>query len=109
MVNMDMIGRNDPNGIGILCKGKNEDVLYEASRKASERVGIILKELDRDYSTSSDHGSFFRGKIPFVFYCDGGGSFAHNPADTWNKLSPAKMGKVPRLCFLTVSELANQE
>lgn len=109
MFNLDMVGRNNPNEIMILCVGKNKDLLTEINSKASEKVGIDLKELKKSYADSSDHSCFYRKGIPVVFYYDGGGDFAHKPADTWDKLSPLKMEKVARLCFLALSELANRE
>ena len=93
----------------ILCVGKNKDLLTGINSKASKKVGINLKKLKKGYADSSDHSCFYRKGIPVVFYYDGGGDFAHKPADTWDKLSPLKMEKVARLCFLALSELANRE
>ena len=106
MFNLDMIGRNDPDEIGILFGNKN---LSHISHKVNREVDIHLKTLDKDYFSSSDHFPFHDEGVPIVFYYDGGGRFAHKTTDTWDKLLPGKMEKVARLCFLTVHEVANQE
>jgi hypothetical protein len=108
MFNLDMIGRNEPDEIQILCLNDDRK-LEKTTHEISKNVGIHMRMLDPDYAMSSDHGVFYEQGIPIVFFYDGGGDFAHKPTDTWDKLSSIKMEKVARLCFLTAYKFADQQ
>ncbi len=105
ILNLDMIGRNDPRTIKIFCSRPD---LFDLSLELSREAGILPEHLDEGYAESSDHANFLAKKIPVIFYYDGGGNFAHSAADTWGQLSPEKMEAVARLCFLTAWSIANQ-
>jgi len=107
VLNMDMIGRNDPNSIQAVTEEKSR--LKTISQKISQKVGIKLEEPTASVNSSTDHFPFLEKGIPVIWYFDGGGDFAHSTSDTWDKLSPEKMEKVARLCFLTAYRLADQE
>jgi aminopeptidase YwaD len=106
MLNLDMIGRDDPKTIKIFCSRPD---FLDLSRDLSREVKILPERLSEGYAESSDHANFLAKKIPVIFYYDGGGNFAHSPADTWDQLSPEKMEAVARLCFLTACQIANQD
>jgi hypothetical protein len=106
MLNLDMIGRNDPKTIKIFCSRPD---LFDLSLELSGKAKIQPEHLGEGYAESSDQANFLAKKIPVIFYYDGGGNFAHSPADTWDQLSPEKMEAVARLCFLTAWQIANQD
>ena len=106
MLNMDMIGRNDPRKIGVYASRPD---LVDLSRDLASEAGLIIDLLEEGHAESSDHAFFLEKGVPVVFYYDGGGDFAHKPTDTWDQLSAEKMENVARLCFLTAWALADQD
>jgi hypothetical protein len=106
MLNMDMIGRNDIRTIGVYASRPD---YVDLSRGLASEVGMTINPLEEGHAESSDHAFFLEKGVPVVFYYDGGGDFAHKPADTWDQLSAKKMENVARLCFLTAWALADQE
>jgi len=106
MLNMDMIGRNDPKKIGVYASRPD---LVDLSRDLARRVEFTVEPLAEGHAGSSDHAFFLETGVPVVFYYDGGGDFAHKATDTWDQLSAEKMENVARLCFLTALTLADQD
>jgi hypothetical protein len=106
MLNMDMIGRNDPEKIGIYSSRPD---LVDLSRDLACQVGLTIERLEEGHAESSDHAFFLEKRVPVIFYYDGGGNFVHKAADTWDQLSAEKMERVARLCFLTARALADQD
>lgn len=106
MLNMDMIGRNDPDSIQTITKER--EVFTPLTQEISKKMGIKLAEPTASLYSSTDHFPFLEEGIPVIWYFDGGGSFAHKTYDTWDKLSPEKMERVARLCFLTAYQTADQ-
>jgi hypothetical protein len=106
MLNMDMIGRNDPNTIGIYASRPD---LVDLSRDLARRVEFSVEPMAEGHAGSSDHAFFLEMGVPVIFYYDGGGDFAHKAADTWDQLSAEKMEGVARLCFLTAWAIADQD
>ncbi|RKY89317.1 hypothetical protein DRQ09_01610 [candidate division KSB1 bacterium] len=107
ILNLDMVGRNNPNEIELHCKDENKNLL-SISINMSKKIDIALNIPEKVETGGSDHSSFYKKGIPFIFYYDGGGDFAHKSTDTWEKISPLKIEKVARLCFLTACKIANQ-
>jgi Zn-dependent M28 family amino/carboxypeptidase len=106
MLNMDMIGRNDPKKIGVYSSRPD---LVDLSCDTGRKVEFTVEPLEEAHAGSSDHAFFLEKGVPVIFYYDGGGDFAHEATDTWDQLSAEKMEGVARLCFLTVWALADQE
>ena len=107
MLNLDMIGRNDPNQIQFGWED-NSNNLLKISQEISKDIGINLKMI-KNIHTSSDHLPFLNNDIPVIFYFDGGGNFAHKTTDTWEKILPEKIERVARLCFLTAYNIADRD
>lgn len=107
MLNMDMIGRNDPDAIEFCYKGPES--FLSISQEASNNIGIKINIEKQNLLMSTDHSAFFPKDVPVAFYHDGGGDFAHKTYDTWDKILPDKIEKVARLCFLTAYNIADQE
>ena len=106
MLNMDMIGRNDPRKIGVYASRPD---LMELSHDLGCKAGMTVERLEEGHAESSDHAFFLEKGVPVIFYYDGGGDFAHRATDTWDQLSAKKMEVVARLCFLTAWALADQD
>jgi hypothetical protein len=105
-INLDMVGRNDPCTIKMNSRGISES-LTAITEQSAKDAGMKME--DWDDPTGSDQGAFFMKDVPFLWFFDGGGDFAHGPADSWDKIAAEKLEKVARLCFLTVYRIADGE
>jgi hypothetical protein len=105
-INLDMVGRNDPCTIKMDSRGISES-LTAITEQSAKDAGMKME--DWDDPTGSDQGAFFMKDVPFLWFFDGGGDFAHGPADSWDKIAAEKLEKVARLCFLTVYRIADGE
>jgi len=106
MVCLDMIGRNDPDSIGLATEGIPEP-LKSSLCDGSREFGLTLQNID-GHLGSSDQVTFMLKETPVVFLHDGGGGFQHALGDTWDRLSPTKMEKVARYAFSLIHKLADR-
>ncbi len=108
MLNLDMIGRNDSNTVAIIGS-KTSPRLAELNRQANEVVGMELSYDWERYFRQSDHYSFYRKRIPVLFFNTGDHADLHRPTDDVDKLDPRKMARVGQLVFATAWMVANAE
>lgn len=121
-LNLDMIGRIDPNKIDnpnyIYLIGSNmlSQELQDVSTKVNEKY--INMELDYKYDDPndpnrfyyrSDHYNFAKHNIPVIFYFNGVHEDYHKISDTPDKIEYELMEKRAQLIFLTTWELANRD
>lgn len=108
MLNMDMVGRNDPRRIDVL--GANEHPkLYASARRAAanRRVGgLRIEKGGQEYFQRSDHFPFHERGVPVLFFFSGVHDDYHRPTDTAEKIHPEKIARVARTIFLTAADLA---
>ena len=122
-LNIDMIGRIDPNR-------KNGDSTNYVYVVGSDKLSTELKpisegnnkkysKLELDYKFDdpsdpemiyyrSDHFNFARKGVPIIFYFDGIHKDYHQPSDTPDKINYDIMEKRARLVFYTAWEMANR-
>lgn len=122
-LNIDMIGRIDPNRkIGdsmnyVYVVGS--DKLSTDLKPISEGMNKKYSKLELDYKFDdpadperiyyrSDHYNFARKGVPIIFYFDGIHKDYHRPTDTPDKINYDLMEKRARLVFFTAWEMANQ-
>jgi hypothetical protein len=110
MVNLDMVGRltQDPQ------TGKDK-LLVEGSGSAKTFEGL-LETLNQKYEFKmtkqasgmgpSDHASFYRKKVPVLFYWTGTHKDYHRPSDTSDKINIPGMAKIVDLAEETIDHLA---
>lgn len=115
-VNIDMIGRANPN----VKKGPDyisgyaylsEDI-FEVSRKNSALTApelVDLMEFRSSLRGGSDHFHFADHGIPSLFYFEGLHRDYHEPTDTPDKILYDRMEKIVRIIFTTTWDLANRE
>lgn len=108
MINMDMVGRNEPRRIDVL--GANEHPkLYATARRAAanRRVGgLRVEKGGQEYFQRSDHFPFHERGVPVLFFFSGTHDDYHKPTDTADKIHPEKIARVARTIFLTAADLA---
>ncbi len=108
MVNLDMIGRNEPELLwigGIFYSSDMKDVL-EAANKS---IGLQLLYNVGLLTFASDQGPFIRKNVPSVFLFAGLHDDYHTPADDVEKINFRKVERVAKLAFETVYLLAETD
>ncbi len=123
-LNIDMIGRIDPNRkIGdstnyVYVVG--DDKLSTDLKPISIAQNKKYTKLELDYKFNdpndpdriyyrSDHFNFARKGVPIIFYFDGIHKDYHQPTDTPDKINYDIMEKRARLVFFTAWEMANRQ
>ena len=112
-LNIDMIGRNDPNSVYIIGSNFLSRELHKINVEANQTVGLNLDYKYNDLADPnrfyyrSDHYNYAKHGIPIIFYFSGTHEDYHKPTDTVDKINFAKMKKVAQLVYLTGWELAN--
>ena len=115
-LNMDMIGRSDP-------EHKDDRAHYVVTDKKyldgieSFITGLndgitdfpLIFDNDEDSPGGSDHMSFMRQGIPAFFFFSGVHEDLHQPGDDPEKIDYAKAESICRLGYLITTELANME
>lgn len=108
MINFDMIGRNEPNGIYAVGTRSSEE-LHQIHQRMNRHVGLDLKHPASFRLGRSDHSPFYFAGVPILYLFGGLDPDYNTPRDTWDKLIPGKLAKVGRLAFLTALEVAQRE
>ena len=107
MINFDMIGRNEPNGIYAVGTRSSRDV-HQIHQNANRHVGLKLAHPESFRLGRSDHSPFYYARVPIMYLFGGLDPDYNTPEDTWAKLIPRKVEKVARLAFLTALEVAQR-
>jgi Zn-dependent M28 family amino/carboxypeptidase len=108
VLNIDMMGRNDPDEITVIGAEYNPD-LKAISVKANEHIGLNLEFIPQSPFVGSDHQPFRDRLVPVLWYYSKGNGDTHQPTDDYFKILPGKMEKVTRLVFVTAWLAANTD
>jgi hypothetical protein len=122
-LNIDMIGRKDPNR----KQGDSNNYVYiVGDDKLSTDLHTISVAMNKKYTGleldykfndpkdplriyfRSDHYNFARKGVPIIFYFDGIHADYHRPTDTPDKINYDLMVKRAQLVFYTAWEMANR-
>jgi hypothetical protein len=105
MLNMDMVGRNNPDSLQIV--GATEgSLLVTVTRKENSATGFTLVNTVLE-SGGSDHQSFQKHKVPVLFYHSGLHPDYHQVSDEAERIDESKIARVARLVFRTGWQLAS--
>ena len=120
-LNIDMIGRIDPNygGARNYLYLIGSDKLSTELHKLSEEVNKKYSNIEFDYTYNdendpnrfyyrSDHYNFAKNNIPIIFYFNGTHADYHRPSDTPDKINYDLLENRTRLIFHTAWEIANR-
>jgi hypothetical protein len=122
-LNIDMIGRIDPNRKNndstnyIYVVG--DDKLSSELKPISEHANEKFTKMDLDYKFNdpkdperiyyrSDHYNFAKMGVPIIFYFDGIHHDYHRPTDTPDKINYDILKKRAQLVFYTAWDMANR-
>jgi Zn-dependent M28 family amino/carboxypeptidase len=107
MVNLDMVGRNDPDHL-LLGGTQSAPALGRAIERANESVGMKLERMRSGrLDGASDHASFQAVGIPSLFLFTGDHRDYHRVTDHADKIDAQKIARVGRLAFLIGAEVAD--
>ncbi len=123
-LNIDMIGRKDPNR----RQGDSNNYVYiVGDDKLSTDLHTISVAMNKKYTGleldykfndpkdplriyfRSDHFNFARKGVPIIFYFDGIHADYHKPSDTPDKIDYNLMVRRAQLVFYTAWEMANRD
>jgi hypothetical protein len=117
-INMDGIGgqdtahaRTNPNYVYILGKKETSAELLEMSRRLNQLTGtnLLLEDVPNFNPDGSDHASFQKLLIPYIFYSTGLTEHYHKPSDEPQTINYEHMALVARLSFATAWQVANAD
>ena len=123
-LNIDMIGRIDPNRkqgdstnyVYVVGDDKLSSDLHSISETENSRYTKM--ELDYKFNDPndkeriyyrSDHYNFAKNGVPIIFYFDGIHADYHRPSDTPDKINYNLMAKRAQLVFYTAWDMANRD
>lgn len=86
MINMDMIGRLDPQTKTVVVNGTGTSPVWETLLKSMETDDLKIKT-DSSGIGPSDHTSFYLKNIPVLHFFTGSHSDYHKPSDDWEKIN----------------------
>lgn len=100
MINLDMVGRLKDNELNVYGTGSATgfDTLLETT---NEDFGFKLFKIPSGYGPS-DHQSFYRARVPVLFFFTGLHNDYHRPSDDVDKINFDDMARVTKM----VSEVA---
>ena len=109
-LNIDMIGRNAPERLGITPSETHEQAnfLSAVARELSPLEGFPTLESADQYYNRSDQASFAKLDIPVCFLFAGEHEDYHQPTDTPEKIDYDKIHRVARLVFRMVLSLQDE-
>ncbi|KIC63042.1 M28 family metallopeptidase [Chryseobacterium taiwanense] len=119
-LNIDMIGRDDPENrgkqyvyvIGSDMLSSQLKVINEAANKTTNNLELNYKYDDPNDPQRlyyrSDHYNFAKNNIPVAFFFDGIHEDYHKPTDDVEKIDYNLLAKRTQLVFATAWELANR-
>lgn len=111
VLNMDMIGRNHPDSIGVAGYGYSSlGPLIARIAAATPGLGLAVTpdpDPGLDAFRDSDHFPFALQGIPAVRFFSGLHEDYHRPSDEPDRLDYDKLTRVARLVFLTAHRLAD--
>jgi hypothetical protein len=86
MINMDMIGRLDPQTKSLSVSGTGTSLVWEPVLKKLATKSLDIKT-DSSGTGPSDHTSFYLKDIPVLHFFTGSHSDYHKPTDDWDKVN----------------------
>jgi len=112
-VNIDMIGRNNPDSVVVIGKTYSTlgPLLEQVNSQHPELRMTTSDDLwpDQRFFFRSDHFNFARREVPAIFFFTGVHEDYHRPSDTVDKIDLDKITRITRLIFHYANAIANDE
>ncbi|MFC2146734.1 M20/M25/M40 family metallo-hydrolase, partial [Acidobacteriota bacterium] len=107
MINLDMVGRNDIDQLGVIGKYQFPKLFKIIETINKNTVNFQFNFSVEQFIRNSDHTPFMRVGIPCLMFNSGMHDELHTPRDTADRILPDKVEKAAQLVFLTLWEVAN--
>lgn len=107
MLNLDMISRNSTDTLRLVGAPVSPDITG-IIKKENKKPKLVLVD-DDDFMGGSDHYSFYKKGIPFMFFFTGIHKDYHTPRDNPDRVDCNKAARVSRLVFRTAVNIANSK
>ena len=110
-INVDMIGRNDPDSVVVI--GKDYSTLGGVANRAAAAHPELRLTLADDiwpeqrFFFRSDHFNFARKEVPSIFFFSGVHEDYHRPSDHVEKIDGDKAARIARIIFYITNDIAN--
>jgi Zn-dependent M28 family amino/carboxypeptidase len=108
MLNLDMIGRNGIDTLYVVGAPKSPD-LAKINEDENRSSGFVLSLAMEKYFAQSDHATFYKKKIPILFYHSGDHPDLHKVTDSPDLINTEKAAKISRLAFRAAWRIANED
>lgn len=105
MLNLDMIGRNNPDSLYIIGSSVCPR-LSDLAKEENEKIGFKLGYSLEKFLNSSDQASFIAKGVPSIFFNTGETMDYHHVSDEVSTINMEKAARVARLAFLTALRIA---
>ena len=110
-INMDMIGRNNPDSIVVIGK-EHSDMGTTLARVNARHPELGLTTADDIWPNErfyfrSDHFNFARKGVPILFFFNGVHADYHRETDEVEKIDTSKLSRVAKVGFYLGAEIAN--
>ncbi len=107
MLNIDMVGRNGADSLYMVSEAASPD-LVQINEEENKEIGFTLIDEEK-LQGGSDHMSFRKKNIPFLFYHSGLHSDLHKVSDEPETINAEKAAKAARLVFRTAWRITNED
>ncbi len=109
MINMDTIGRNDPDSIHFLGSQRSPDVRELAGEIAGKNGLKLGDDIEFAFKYGSDHYPFYEKGVPAIDLTSGYHEDFHKITDTWEKVSTDKVTKVADFVYKLVERVEDSD
>ncbi len=110
-INMDMIGRNNPDSIVVIGKEHSDmGVTLAGVQAAHPELHLIAADdiwPEQSFYSRSDHFNFARKGVPVLFFFNGTHPQYHQPDDEVRLIDTSKLTRVAQLGFFLGLQIAN--
>jgi len=114
-INMDMVGRNDPNTLFVIGGGRISTDLDNIVNEKNDMYAHMNLDYKFDapddpqsFYTRSDHYKYAQYGIPIVFFFTDIHEDYHEPTDTVDKINFIKIERIAKLAYHIGFEVANR-
>lgn len=103
-INLDMVGRLDPNTKALQVMGTGTSPVWEPMLKKLSNDQVKIST-DSSGTGPSDHTSFYLKNIPVLHFFTGSHSDYHKPSDDWEKINYEGEAEVLKVIVKIIEEL----
>ncbi len=108
MINLDMVGRNDPSQLSVNGDAAAAGLDALVQRIARDEIGLTINHDAGSGIDRSDQWAFALHNVPAVAFFSGEHDDYHRPSDVPSRIVPDKLERVARLSALTLWRIAQE-